>query len=179
MQRLCKAEDFHDGRCQRVSATLDTQQTRRISGRSFSLRAMDDGLSDLLLRVHPLVDHQIDTHLSFTVRFPARRVVYFCMRVAQNKSFAGRGTKFLCSIASGSRHYSHPRLSVASVERCDFNPLHHAYCTRTVSIKRIGISHTECVQTCNRHSACKAVYLCDSGGTTVDCVRVPCVRQVS
>lgn len=65
------------------------------------------------------------------------RLLLYARRRKQN--IVRRGTKLLCSIASGSRHYSHPRLSVASVERGDFNPLHHAYCTCAVSIKNIGI----------------------------------------
>lgn len=42
-------------------------------------------LSDLLLRVLSIVDHQIDTHLFFTVRFPAQEVVYFCVCCAKTK----------------------------------------------------------------------------------------------
>lgn len=183
MQRLCKTEDFHDRRCQRY-------QPRWIRNR------LADSLADRSRCVRWTVVYQICYLSTFFCRSWNRHAPIFYSSVLSSKSrlrLHARRTKQIIRKAGG-QSSSAPLHQIGAIipthesttgrrfrEGCDFSPLHHAYCTRTGSIRKIGngISQPECVCAYNRHSACKAVYLCDSGETTVECVRVPCVRQVS
>lgn len=99
----------------RVSATLDTQQTRRISGRSLSLRATVRSIRFATSSTSYCRSLNRHAPILYSSIFSSKSRLLLCVH-CENETFARRGTKFLCSIASGRRHYSHPPLSVASVK---------------------------------------------------------------